>query len=266
MVKLPYYNQNNYGGYPYPSASKPKATVKSGGCGVVCISMIVEGLTNKRFPPPVSAQYSINIGARASGGTDMRKLAKSIANEYGLDYTISNNSNDLRDCLINGGVAIANVSGNTGKTGLFSDSGHFVVVNSYNSKNKKVHVMDPGYYNGKYELAGRKGKVEADSQGGSCLLSVLHADCAGRSPRYYLFKKRKASDDKMTQAQFDKYIKTYQEKNNPIYENLKDVPSYWKKDVETMIKSGIIKGEHGKEVNMSRDTLKSVIIAYRLAK
>lgn len=50
---------------------------------------------------------------------------------------------------------------------------------------------------------------------------------------------------------------------NPLYENLSDVPAYWQEDVKALIEAGKIAGEKGKEINMKRDTLKAIIVANR---
>lgn len=50
---------------------------------------------------------------------------------------------------------------------------------------------------------------------------------------------------------------------NPLYENLEDIPSYWQEDVRTLLETGKIAGEGGKEINMKRDTLKAIIVANR---
>jgi hypothetical protein len=242
MVKLPYYNQNNYGAYKYPSPTAPNATIKTGGCGVVCVSMIVEGLTSKRFPPQISADFAIRCGARVAGGTDMRVLGAKIAEHYGLEYGTTNSETVLRHHLINGGAAIANVGGNrSGYTGVFSDGGHYVVVYLYNPNNKRVAVYDPGYYAGKYNKSGRKGKVTADGRGGSCLLSILHADCANRSPRYYLFKKKaKKEGVKMT--------------------NKNTVPTWAKKAWEWAKKEGLM---DGKRPNDSITRAETAVVFHR---
>ncbi|MGI6361002.1 MAG: C39 family peptidase [Bacillota bacterium] len=262
MIKAVYYNQNDYGNYAYPSPSNKSATIKSGGCGPTCLAMVVEGLTARKFNPVTAAKFAIACGARVSGGTDMAVLARAAAAKFDLEYKTGSSAAILQNHLLSGGLAIANVGGDRKNwTGVFSDGGHYVVVRLYNPSNQRVAVWDPGYYAGKFQKSGRAGKVSVSGHDCSCLLSTLAADCANRSPQYYLFKKKqKASDEKMTKAQFNNY---YNEAN-PLYKDIADVPTYWRDDVSALSKAGIIKGENGHKVFMRREALKPIIIAYRL--
>lgn len=185
-----YFNQNHYAAAPYPSPSLPKATVKSGGCGVVCAAMIVSNLTGKTVDPKEMAPYAIKKGARASGGTDMQVLGKALAGDYDLSLSTGTDENSLLAHLKAGGMAIANVGGNRpGYTGVFSDGGHYVVVAGSTSSGKVV-VLDPGYYAGKFNKAGRKGKVTIIGNNCVCDVSVLAKDTQNRTPAYWLFARK----------------------------------------------------------------------------
>ena len=182
-----YYNQNNYASVPYPSAGNPTATVKTGGCGVCCASMIVEGLTGKTWPPEESAKYAIKAGARITGGTDMERLASCIAKDYGLSFKTTDDLSALIAHLPTG-MAVINVGGDrSGYTGLFSDGGHYITATGLN--NGKIVIYDPGYYPGKFSKAGRGGKVSIAGNEITVSPALLDKDAENRSPRYYLFKK-----------------------------------------------------------------------------
>lgn len=189
MADYKYYNQRGYPNTPYPSPSAKTATVKSGGCGVCCGAMIVANLTRQDVDIPAFAAYCIKSGARVSGGTDMRRLANVICRDYGLKYETTNDSGRLLEHLATGGMAVANVSGNRkGYTGVFSDSGHYVVAAA--AEGNILSVLDPAMYAGKYNLAGRKGKVAVVGNVCQCEVSVLAKDVYGRSPAYYLFGRK----------------------------------------------------------------------------
>lgn len=188
MADYKYYNQRDYPNTPYPSPSSKTATVKSGGCGVCCGAMIIANLTGQMVDIPAFAQYCIKSGARVSGGTDMRRLANVVCKDYGLTCETTNDSGKLLAHLSAGGMAVANVSGNRkGYTGVFSDSGHYVVVAA--AEGDTLSVLDPAMYAGKYNLAGRKGKVAVEGDVCKCDVSVLAKDVYGRSPAYYLFSR-----------------------------------------------------------------------------
>lgn len=199
MADYKYYNQRNYPSVPYPSPANKTATIKSGGCGVCCTAMIVTNLTGQNIDIPAFAQYTIKNGARVNGGTDMHKLANAICRDYGLVCETTNKHNKLLQHLQNGGMAIANVSGNRkGYTGIFSDSGHYVVVAG--ASGDTLSVLDPALYGGKFSIAGRKGKVTVSGNICYCNISILAKDVYGRNPAYYLFNRQKEEEEDMPEA------------------------------------------------------------------
>jgi hypothetical protein len=190
MMAYKYFNQYNYANIPYPSPTLPNATVSSGGCGVVCASMIVSNLTDKIVDPVAMAAYAQKKRARVVGGTDMNLLAKALCIDYPLTYRTTNDENQLLDHLRKGGMAVANVGGNRpGYTGVFSDGGHYVIVAGLNNDGRVI-VLDPGLYNGKFNKKGRKGKVTVKGNECLCDMSVLAQDTANRSPAYWLFERK----------------------------------------------------------------------------
>lgn len=203
-MKYKLYNQNDYGSVPYPAPGYENATVKSGGCGAVCAAMLVENLTGEPFPPERAAAYAIGAGARVSGGTDMRKLAKSLGQSFGLTVEMSDKVSRLTACLSSGGMAIANAGGDRqGYKGVFSNGGHYVAV--FGLSGGQLIIGDPGLYSGKYDKPYRKTVTVST---GLCYAEaeVLDRDCANRSPRYYLFAKE---EEEVTQEQFESMMESY---------------------------------------------------------
>lgn len=152
--------------------------------------MIVENMTDGFFPPEISAAFARKVGARVSGGTDMKILSKALTKSFKLEVYENNDIFDLINSLKMGYMAVVNASGNrTGYTGLFSDSGHYVVAACFDNDKQKIGVLDPGYYTGKFNKTGRKGKVEII--GNICYVSPdnLDKDATGKNPKYYIFKK-----------------------------------------------------------------------------
>lgn len=157
---------------------------------MVSASMIIDNLTGRQADPEAMAAYAMEKGARVSGGTDMAALAQAISADYGLTCTTTSDETELIAHLQSRGMAIANVGGNCGGyTGVFSDGGHYIVCAGL-ANDGRVIVLDPGYYPGKFNLLGRRGKVEVDESNYCyCDISVLGADTANRSPAYWLFQK-----------------------------------------------------------------------------
>lgn len=183
------YNQNNYPDVPYNYIGGSGATIKSAGCGVCSMSTVLSWF-NIDSPPPVMAEYSRLVGARINGGTDMRKLAKSSAEKYALAYSTANSEQELRDHIARGGIAIANVDGNEGTPGVFSNAGHYIVVCGV-ELGGRIRVYDVGDYAGKYEgknaWRGEKAKRAGDYL--LCNMELLNDETQGRDPNYYLFSK-----------------------------------------------------------------------------
>lgn len=247
MKNIKYYNQNNYGTVPYPAPGYENATVKSGGCGVCCASMVIENLTGKAFPPSRSAAYTASSGARIPGGTDMRRLGACLAHDFELTVTNTDEESALLSCLNAGGMAIANAGGNRKNyRGVFSDSGHFIVAASANGR--QLTILDPGKYEGKFNKPWRAAKVSTRGNLCFCSVETLSRDCLSRSPRYYLFTKKQEVQKDMT-----------------IYKTMAEVPAWGRAVIEKLVKKGAIQGTGG-QLNISEDLVRTFVILDRLGK
>lgn len=176
-------NQNEYGDLSYVALGYPRATIKSGGCGVCAAVNVVGALTGKSIPVRVMRDLAINGGARVSGGTNMITLANLIARQYNLKFTTTNSVGDLQAHLQKGGVAICNTAGR----GMFSTGGHYIVA--LGVLGGKICFADSGLYTGKYGTAKRRAKVTVSGDLIFSDAATLDNDCIGRWPRYYLFKR-----------------------------------------------------------------------------
>ena len=189
-----YYNQRDYSGIPYPAPGYEDATVKTSGCGPCCASMIVEALAGESFPPGLSAPYAIKAGARISGGTSMKTLSQHISADKGIGCRTSNNVSELAAHLKSGGWGVVNVGGDrSSHIGLFSDGGHYVVARAL-AADGRIIVWDPNNYSGKYDKAGRRGKVEIIGDDIYASQENVALDAQSRNPGYYLFSRKEAPD------------------------------------------------------------------------
>lgn len=188
-----YINQLNYPDMIYNhnmacgGAGPLHSNVKTAGCGLCCMCMIVENMTDKKLPLLECRDIAEGIHANMSRGTDLQILGKEIANRYNLTFTVTDSTNKMLDHINAGGKVIANVGGDReGYTGVFSHGGHYIVIMKY--ENEKLYILDPSYTEGKYDEENRRGKVEVKSPYVICSLEVLVKECENRSPSYYLFK------------------------------------------------------------------------------
>lgn len=183
-----YYNQGDWGHVAYPAAGFPSATVKTGGCGIASVSMVVEALTGQSFDPAACAALALQIGARIVGGTDLRLLGRAIASRFGLFYLTTSDLGALRQHLATGKPAIASVGGNRpGHKGLFSDGGHFLAILA--EEGGLLTIADPANSPGKYGMRypHRQSVVKRAGMLLRVLPTDLDADCMGRTPKYHLF-------------------------------------------------------------------------------
>ena len=262
---MAYYNQYNYKSVPYPSRSKPSATVSSSGCGVCCMSMVVEGLTGQTVTPAQMAPFAISAGARVDGGTDMHRLGAAAARRWDLTMTTTSDVDELLAAIRRGGVVIANVGGDHGSyKGLFSNGGHYIVVSAY--QNGKLVVYDPGYYDGKFSTTARHGKVTVNADKSiSVMPSYLDIDCSNRSPRYYIYNK----ENEMTQAEFDAMLK--ESDLNKRYNRLSDLPAWAEPTIRKLCNYGYLLGsgaprdEQGypTDLNLTLDMVRLLTITER---
>lgn len=213
-----YYNQRNYPHIPYTHETKPNATVKSGGCGPVAISMVVEAYEGDgSFPPEMSAEFAMNCGARESTGTNMYTLAEATATEFGYEYKVTTSESDVAEWIKSGGIAIGHIAGDrAGYKAIFCTNGHYVVILDVTTDGRFV-VWDPDYYNGKFTINNRASRVELHLPDVLVLQQDMAKDVNGRA--YHLLRAKKEKDD----------------------------PSDWaKSSVDKAVKKGVLIGdEHG---------------------
>ena len=194
------YNQNNYASVPYPNKSNPAATIKTSGCGVCSMAMVMRNLAGIPITIADLAAYSIKHGARASSGTNMRTLAAAIVKDYPeLTYTTTNDEAALRRHLEAGGMAIMNADGNDGVQGIFAAGGHYLAI--LGVRDGRPVIGDPAYTTNRYKSAYRRKYVtELGDDLITCDWSTLDLDTKYRSPNYYLFTKKTEEKD-MTEEQ-----------------------------------------------------------------
>ena len=203
-----YYNQRNYPNTPYPSSANPKATVASGGCGVCGASMALETVTGQCKAPPAMAAYSISKGARDSGGTNMAVLLRALCADYPI-MTLETTTDFTRLLahLRAGGYAITSTPGDRpGRTGVFSDGAHIFCVAGIR-RDGQMEVLDPSYYAGKYNKAGRRGKVEMDGNVSLCTQATLRAEISGRTIYLLDRKEEEKEEEDVTEERVKELIR-----------------------------------------------------------
>ena len=191
--KTAFYCQLDYEHVPYPSPVGAKnGNIANNGCGVCAASMVAENMLGISFPPEESAKLAKACGAREGYGTDLYIYAPAFAKHVGLCVRDTEDAQDALRFLQEGrGMIIANVRGDReGHIGVFSNSGHDIVLAGANGT--EVKVWDPMYKegSGRFDVPGRKGKVRLDGTDAYADFAEIEKDCFERP--YFLFWKEEA--------------------------------------------------------------------------
>ena len=165
-----------------------RRNIATSGCGVCSACMVVGNLTGYRLGVEECAKISMECGANKKVGTQMRFLGPEIARRYHLEYSTTNDPQEMLECLNQGGIVVANVAADpeTGR-GIFTDRGHYIVVLSV--EGEELCVLDPSYQFGKFDRDDRRDKVRVDVPFAYCSLETLEEDLVDREIHYYLFKR-----------------------------------------------------------------------------
>lgn len=189
---MKFLNQLDYPSLPYPTdISHPgspliQASVREAGCGLCCLAMAVDRLTDKSISLKRLVSLSVRHKANLLPGTDMEILGPVVASQFNLGYSTTESVHTAIRCLKRGGCVIANVGGDReGYTGVFAHEGHFILLIA--SADNQICVLDPALRPGRYDEPGRKDKVLLDEPFAWCSPELLTRETDNRSPGFYLF-------------------------------------------------------------------------------
>ena len=163
-----FYCQLDYEHVPYPSpVGAVNGNLANNGCGVCSASMLVENMLDVPYPPEVAAKEAKACGAREGYGTNLYIYAPVVAEHFGMKLTVTEDGQE--------------------HIGVFSDSGHYIVLAG--AKGTEVKVWDPMYKMGsdRFDRPGRIGKVRLDGTDAYADFCEIEADCFERP--FFLFEK-----------------------------------------------------------------------------
>ena len=191
-----YINQNDYPDMHYEhnvdngGVAPEKQNIKTAGCGLCSLTMVVNHLTAKDFSLENCIEAAYKSGANRVHGSRMRWLAPPVAEEYGLDYKMTTSIDEAIECIRDGGEAIALVKGDReGKEGLFTHIGHYVVLIAYDGE--EFCILDPGITEGKFDEAVKEGKLRLSYPFLWCKKEIIKEEEDNTVAAYYLFKRKK---------------------------------------------------------------------------
>ena len=202
MTLMKFVNQRNYPHWLYPTCVErdgelkengKTTTVASSGCGLCCSVMLAHRLIpNCDFELLDALNLSFAVKANHGKGTDFRRYIPAFAEKLNLDFQFSQDIEDVLQCVRTGGAAIALVAGDRdGQVGLFTHIGHYIVVIN-EEPDGRLAILDPDFFDGKFEESGREGKVEI-TYGNIALCSkdVLAEEAKAHTGiSYYIFRRK----------------------------------------------------------------------------
>ena len=196
---MKYINQRDYPHWLYVTLTEADndedreygktTTVFTSACGLCCAIMVADRLLpNCDFDLTQAIDLSYTVKANHKRGTDYARFAPAFSEKLGLRFEKSNDTADVRRCLRTGGAAVALVKGDRdGKPGLFSHAGHYITVIG-EEPDGRLAILDPYFYEGKFEEEGRLGRVELKNGFiALCSEEDLAADVKTTSTPFYLF-------------------------------------------------------------------------------
>lgn len=130
-----YYNQTDEAwGNEYYGTSD---LIKDAGCGPTVTAMVISSLTDTQINPKEMADWSYNNGYYSESSGSYHTLIGAALENFGLSYTITNSSDDVKSALYEGKYIIALMG-----SGHFTKSGHFLILCGID-ENEKVTIADP---------------------------------------------------------------------------------------------------------------------------
>ncbi len=191
-------NQRRYSYIPYPQCMDhpndpygKNGTVRSGGCGLCSTCMVIDHLTTEEFSVRECTELSISTGANHGDGTDMKILGPVVAEKFNLDFTMTNDINEVVKALHNGGGVVATVTAFCdGNKGIFTNGGHYIALMAAD-ENDEITVLDPSWTSKKYKKWVKEGIVREEGTIVYASAEVLHAERNPRWMTYFIFRRKK---------------------------------------------------------------------------
>lgn len=153
---LTYYSQidSRWKNKLYTSVGDSSQTIGSSGCGPTSASMIVTA-TKGAITPDTMSDLFVQYGYRSANQGTYWSAFRAVADEFNIGYAETTDIQKALQLLESKHLVVASCG-----NGLFTTSGHFIVLTGIEDGNIKVY--DPYLYSGKFETSTRRGKVTVD--------------------------------------------------------------------------------------------------------
>lgn len=226
----------------YKNIKYGQGTIYSSACGPASLCNVLYVLNIADISVPTMCKYAVSVGARVSGGTDMRTLLKHASQKYNFTYKTTSKNAELLAHLNAGGAALMNQGD---AYGVFANGGHYVAA--VKATGETITVLD-SYWNSTKYLSWPQHHAKRTGQKGVVTASLTQCGKAtiDRAPSYYLIAR--VAD-----------IPEPKEDNMTYYKNLDDIPNWYRPAVQKLVDAGAIAGT-GDGLNLSEDLCRTLTI------
>lgn len=196
---MKYLNQLEYAHIPYRTNTRDdsvpeeekNSTVALSGCGLCCVAMTVELLTDKELSLTECVRLAEESGASHAVGTDMNVFGPIIAEKFDLEFIPNKDLEAAVAHLRDGGVIIGYMGVPEGcDVGLFTESGHYVCVIS--TDGEEFCFLDPSYSPEKFLHPKRIGRVKTSHAPYLyCDIKTFDSETRPNRVKYFMFRRKK---------------------------------------------------------------------------
>lgn len=204
---LTYYSQadKRWANKLYTITNNKKQTMKSSGCGPTCGAMIVSSAKGEILPTTM-AKIALDNGFRTKNNGTAWAFFSFIANYFEFkNYFTTTNFDKAINYLKqknNIGDSKYYIVVSCGK-GLFTNSGHYVVLAGWD--NKTIQVFDSFLYEGKFNTVSRK-KANVKIKGNSIYISEKNFKKYSNYRRFWIYSNDKGNEQRKTNSKI-RYVK-----------------------------------------------------------
>lgn len=177
---LTYYSQldNRWRYNMYSSVGNSSQTIGTSGCGPTSAAMVVSSIKGNITPDTMANLYT-QYGYRSANQGTYWSAFKWTADIFNIGYSECYKLDDAVAKLKDNHYIIASCN-----QGLFTYGGHFIVLTGV--EGDYIKVYDPYLYNGKFDVASRKGKTTV--QGNTVYVSIENFRAYANYQKFFCFK------------------------------------------------------------------------------
>ena len=177
---LTYYSQldNRWRYNMYSSVGDSSQTIGTSGCGPTSAAMVVSSIKGNITPDQMANLYA-QYGYRSANQGTYWSAFKWTADVFDIGYSECYKLDDAVAKLKDNHYIIASCN-----QGLFTYGGHFIVLTGV--EGDYIKVYDPYLYNGKFDVASRRGK--ATVSGNTVYVSIENFRAYANYQKFFCFK------------------------------------------------------------------------------